>query len=192
MLKKGEVYFMKDLPLNHLPRWPWIFLLCLIFYPVPWNKAKASAGCGRVALINYQEVMVDSNVTGKGEGLRLYLEKDPESKRLLDQYQDSIRNQWPHAVMGTTGLLFALGGGLLPKEHPQHKTLLYTGIGLALLNFVMAKARHQQAERYLQRAIEQYNKRNLPRIDLQLSWLNNKGLFGFQENYFSLQLTKDF
>jgi len=46
--------------------------------------------CSRIAIINYQEVLVDSNASDKGEGLRYHLEKDPVAKEYLNTYQKTL------------------------------------------------------------------------------------------------------
>ncbi|HLW56607.1 MAG TPA: hypothetical protein VKY27_04425, partial [Bacteriovoracaceae bacterium] len=51
----------------------------------------AAETCSRVAIINYQEVLVDVSSSNRGEGLRFYLEKDEVAKGLLDEYQENNR-----------------------------------------------------------------------------------------------------
>jgi hypothetical protein len=119
--------------------------------------------CSRVAIINFQEVLVDSNSTAKGEGLRYYLEKDAEAKKYLDIYQNNTTRKWPNALTGTlgTGMLLA---GLLTKDSQNKSIFLSSGVSLLILNFLIAKTIEFTNEKNLNRAIDEYNKRNLPQI----------------------------
>ena len=56
------------------------FILSLLFFNL---SALASESCSRTATINYQEVLVDSASSLKGEGLRPYLAKDAEALSYL-------------------------------------------------------------------------------------------------------------
>ena len=66
--------------------------------------------CSRIAIINYQEVLVDSNTSEKGEGLRFHLEKDPAALEYLNIYQKKSAVKWPSAVLGPAGTGLLLYG----------------------------------------------------------------------------------
>lgn len=119
--------------------------------------------CSRTAIINYQEVLVDSNSSQKGEGLRFYLDKDPIAKEYLDIYKKNSAIQWPSAVIGTagTGLLFF---GFFNSNSENRRLYLISGTATILVNFLVARTLEVSNESNLKRAIEEYNKRNLPKI----------------------------
>lgn len=123
----------------------------------------ATETCSRIATINYQEILVDTNSTDKGEGLRFHLEKDPIAKEYLDVYQKNSSITWPTAIMGTTGtgiLLF----GFASRNATDRSVYLITGASVILVNFLIARTLETSNEKNLTRAIEEYNKRNLPKI----------------------------
>ncbi len=119
--------------------------------------------CSRLAVINYQEVLVDTNSTEKGEGLRFHLEKDPLAKSYLETYQEGTQIRWQNAVMGTLGTSLVLGG-ILTNNSGKKKTMLIGGATAIIINFLMAKTLDNANESNLIKAIEEYNKRNLPKI----------------------------
>ena len=53
-----------------------IFALALSWIISP-GYAITDEPCSRSARINYQDVLVDTSSTRKGEGIKFYLEKDP-------------------------------------------------------------------------------------------------------------------
>jgi hypothetical protein len=138
-----------------------IFLIFLFIF----NSAQVFAveTCSRIAIINYQEVLVDANSSQKGEGLRYQLEKDPIAKSYLDTYQKHSGIQWPSAVLGTagTGLLLV---GLFNSDPDNKRVFLITGTATILVNFLLARTLEVANEVNLNKAIEEYNKRNLPKI----------------------------
>ena len=74
------------------------FLLGVIFFSfLGLSVSHAVETCSRIAIVNYQEVLVDSNASEKGEGLRYHLEKDPVAKEYLDTYQKNSAIQWKHS-----------------------------------------------------------------------------------------------
>ncbi len=120
--------------------------------------------CSRIAVINYQEVLVDTNSTEKGEGLRYHLEKDPVAKSYLDKYQDGTQIRWENAVMGTLGTSMIIGGILAQDDSSSRTPLLIGGATIMVINFLVAKTFESSNEENLKKAIEEYNKRNLPKI----------------------------
>lgn len=120
--------------------------------------------CSRAAIVNHQEILVDTNSSTKGEGLRYYLEKDPESLQLLEKYQDGTRVKFLNAALGTTSSGLLIAGLLTNKDSKKRQTLIISGAALLLVNFLYSKTLERSNEVYLQKAIDTYNKRNLPRI----------------------------
>ena len=120
--------------------------------------------CSRVAVINYQEVLVDTNSTEKGEGLRYHLDKDPVAKSYLDKYQEGTQIHWENAVMGTLGTGMLIGGILSQGDTGSRGPLLIGGATIMIVNFLVAKTFENSNEENLNKAIEEYNKRNLPKI----------------------------
>lgn len=140
------------------------FLFGLIFSYALWGQqANAVETCSRIAIINFQEILVDSNASEKGEGLRYHLEKDPVAKDYLDNYQNNSAIRWPNALLGTAGsglLLF----GFFTSNSEDRQTYLISGAATILVNFLVARTLEVANEVNLNRAVEEYNKRNLPKI----------------------------
>ena len=137
------------------------FLAFLFFFSS--LSAFAVETCSRIAIINYQEVLVDSNTSQKGEGLRYHLEKDATAKQYLDTYQQNSGTKWPSAVLGTagTGLLLY---GFFNSDSENRRIFIISGVTTFLVNFLVARTLEVTNESNLNRAIEEYNKRNLPKI----------------------------
>ena len=138
-------------------------IICLILLINSIEQVFAIETCSRVAIINYQEVLVDSNSSDKGEGLRYHLEKDETAKQYLDTYQKNSGFIWPNAALGTigTGLILL---GFFNDNSEDRRVLLISGASTMLLNFFVAKTLEITNEENLTRAVEEYNKRNLPKI----------------------------
>lgn len=126
-------------------------------------SAHAIETCSRIAIINYQEVLVDSNASEKGEGLRYHLEKDPIAKEYLDTYQKNSAIHWPNAILGTAGTGLMLFGFFTTDSQDRQVYLISAGATI-LVNFLIARTLEVTNEANLNRAIEEYNKRNLPKI----------------------------
>jgi hypothetical protein len=135
-------------------------VLILIFSSL---QAFAVETCSRIAIINYQEVLVDSNTSQKGEGLRYHLEKDPVAKQYLDTYQKNSGIHWPSAVLGTagTGLLLY---GFFNSDSENRRLFIISGTATVLVNFLVSRTLEVANESNLNKAVEEYNKRNLPKI----------------------------
>ncbi len=121
--------------------------------------------CSRVAVINFQEVLVDTGNNQKGEGLRYYLEKDEIAKHYLDTYQKGNQIKWQNTLTGSLGSGFLLGG-LLSTNAKARRSLFIGSAALVFINIVMSKALAHSNEENLLRAVEEYNKRNVPKIHL--------------------------
>jgi hypothetical protein len=122
-----------------------------------------------MATVNYQQILVDIHSHHKGEGLRFFLNKDPIAKSYLDEYQEKSRPHWYQAATGTLGTgIFIFGLSQSEKNQNQgfttKKTLMISGLLLITLNILIYKTMEHNNERLLIQAIEEYNKRNLPRI----------------------------
>ncbi len=127
----------------------------------------AAETCSRVAIINYQEVLVDAGSNKKGEGLRYYLEKDAQSKELLDEYQEKNKPTIWGAATSTVGSLMILTGLTQTSKasNSQNKnTLIFGGGILVAISYLTSKTIQYNNENLLKNAVDQYNKRNLPRI----------------------------
>jgi len=130
--------------------------------------------CGRIAYINYQEVMVDASSGQKGEGLRYYVNKDPIAKSYLDEYQSKNSFKWQTAAIGTVGSLMLVTGIFKVSSSDRsgmdrikdQKFWLIGGSGLIAFNILLTRALESSNEDLLQKSVEEYNKRNLPRIYL--------------------------
>jgi len=139
-------------------------ILISIIFSLTSNLIFANETCSRTAIINYQETLVDLNSNQKGEGLRYYLEKDSIAKSHLDTYQNNIEFKWPNAILGTFGTGLILSGLLIADSGDKKDTLIITGASMALINFLIAKTFEINNENNLKKSIDEYNKRNLPRI----------------------------
>jgi hypothetical protein len=153
--------------------------LFLVSFEMP--KALAVETCSRIAVINYQEVLVDANASEKGEGLRYHLEKDPVAKQYLDTYQKNSAIRWPNALLGTAGtglLLF----GFFTANSQDRQVYLIAGGATILVNFLVARTLEVTNEANLNRAIQEYNKRNLPKIFFNPEGIreSDAGLSGFK------------
>lgn len=161
-------------------------VLFLITTLVHLSCLSATETCSRIATINYQEVLVDANSTDKGEGLRFHLEKDPLAKEYLNLYQKNSAVKWPTAVLGTTGTAVILMG-FFSRNSADREIYLITGASLILVNFLIARTVEVNNETNLTRAIDEYNKRNLPKIYFNPE--NPRGNFTF--DHVKVALLKD-
>jgi hypothetical protein len=140
--------------------------------------------CSRIAIINYQEVLVDPSNTAKGEGLRFYLERDDKAKEFLKEYQDQNSENWQSAALSSlgTGLIFTgiLKGNSDSQSGLESKnSLMFTGAIFIALSYLTAKTIKYQNEHLLKKSVQEYNKRNLPRIYFSPYHDGNSGGFGF-------------
>lgn len=128
----------------------------------------AELNCGRTAIVDQKTVLIDAGSRCLGEGLRFYLEKDPEALKHFNLYQEGQKINWFRAglSMGGTGLL--IGGLLLDNGSNsgvlQRDSLIYSGALFVLISYVLTKTHNYNNERHLQKSIEEYNKRSLPKI----------------------------
>ncbi|OIQ18536.1 MAG: hypothetical protein BM556_09785 [Bacteriovorax sp. MedPE-SWde] len=129
--------------------------------------AHSYEACSRIAIINQQEVLVDPSSTRKGEGLKFHLEKDEKAYKYLKQYQSTSENKWRPAVIGSIGTGLVLSAFIVNSSDKNRKGLLIAGASTLLINFLITKTIESANEQYLNKAIEEYNKRNFPKIFLK-------------------------
>ncbi len=139
-------------------------LICLFLC----SSVFAAETCSRVATVNYQEILVDVSSKNRGEGLRYYLEKDAVSKSLLDEYQANNKPTWKSAAMSTLGTGMILGGILSnsggDNSLTSRNTLLFGGATLIAISYLYSKTIQYNNEYLLYKSVEEYNKRNTPKI----------------------------
>ncbi len=155
------------------------FLAALLFA----QAASTVEPCGRTAVVNYQEVLVDASSSNQGEGLRYYLQKDPVSKRLLDEYQENNRPRWQGAALSTLGTAMVIGSFLRANDGEGdtltgRNTLLYGGITMIAVSYLISRTQQHNNEELLQRSVEEYNKRNSPRIYFSADPSNGRTGYG--------------
>ena len=141
-----------------------IFVTLLLLLP---SILLADETCSRTATINYQKILVDAGSNNKGEGLRFYLEKDPVSKSLLNKYQKKNKPSLFTAASSTIGSLLILNGLIQSNSTNQKQnseSLLYSGSLLVALSYLTSKTFQYTNESILKEAVDQYNKRNSPKI----------------------------
>lgn len=142
-----------------------MFMKVLIFTFLIYQISYGAEVCSRVARINFQEVLVDAGNGKKGEGLRYYLQKDPDAKRYLDIYQKKTTPSIWNAATSTVGSLFIIAGLIQTGNSKSQKDqLIFGGSAIIGLNYLINQALNRKNETYLQKSIELYNKKNSPKI----------------------------
>lgn len=131
-----------------------LFLTLCIFTS---NSSHAIEACSRIAMYNYQEILIDSTTSKKGEGLRPLLQKEPEALRKLEIYQKNADLKWPNAVVGSIGVGL-IATSLALKESSAKSTYLVSGLTTMLLNFFISKTLEITNEKNLDEAISIFNK----------------------------------
>jgi hypothetical protein len=136
-------------------------LICFLF---TWS-CLAVETCSRVATINYQEVLVDVSSKNRGEGLRYYLEKDEIAKGLLNDYQANNIPTWKSAALSTAGTALMIGALLTSSGNENSKNfMLLGGATMIAVSYLISKTNQYNNEYLLTKSIEEYNKRNTPKI----------------------------
>lgn len=148
------------------------FIPYILIYPIFFlsilNCAHASESCSRTAIINYQEVLIDSANSLKGEGLRPYLAKDAVALNHLETYQKNARPSFKSSFLGTTGVALSLLSFTTNSEHKapwNSKVLLTTGLTLILVNYIFNNTLQKTNEENLYKAIDEYNLKHSPKIE---------------------------
>lgn len=152
----------------------------------------ASESCSRTAIINYQEVLIDSASSLKGEGLRPYLEKDQTALSYLETYQKNARPSFKSSFLGTTGVTLSLLSFTTNRDHKapwNSKVLLTTGITLIFINYLFNNTMQKANEENLTKAIEEYNLKNRPKIEFTPETTNDSVTSGFS---WGIGFTRDF
>lgn len=148
--------------------YPMLKLTILIYFAFTSIFAWSAETCSRVAIINYQEVLVDVSSKNRGEGLRYYLEKDAVSKDLLNEYQDNNLPTWKSAALSTLGTAMILGSLLRTSKGSNEVTsrnfLLFGGATMIGVSYLISKTNQYNNEYLLSKSVEEYNKRNTPKI----------------------------
>ncbi len=131
----------------------------------------AAETCSRVATINYQEVLVDVSSNNRGEGLRYYLEKDQVAKSLLNEYQENNMPSWKTAALSTLGTGMIIGGILRTgtgegESFTNRNVLLVGGLSMIVMSYLISRTNQYKNEYLLQKSVDEYNKRNTPKIYL--------------------------
>ena len=140
----------------------------------------AQETCSRIATVNYQEVIVDTSANAKGEGLRYYLSKDKKAEKLLDEYQAKNEVSIWSSSASTIGSAMVLVG-LLQNDNSDgtnttRNNFIYGGLLIGAVNYLIVKTMQYSNEEILKNAVDQYNKRNLPRIYFSPYEDNNRNL----------------
>lgn len=165
-----------------------LLIIVLLILPL-WVQANES--CSRVAIVNYQEVLVDASSSNRGEGLRYYLQRDPVAKKLLETYQENNRPRWQSAALSTFGTALTLAGIVRSGEGRNEtltgkNTLIFGGLTMIAVSYLISRTNQYNNEWLLQRSIEEHNKRNTPRIFFSAEPNNNRGSgfgLGIQKDY---------
>jgi hypothetical protein len=164
-----------------------IFLSFILFQSL---KAQELT-CSRTATVNYQSILVENGPNKKGEGLRYYLDRDPQAKKNLDLYQEIGAPNWHQAAIGSIGTILIISGlaktgSFSEGGFASKRSLVLSGALIMAVNFLVVKTIEYNNERLLIQAIEEYNRKNLPRIYLgpQKDIFNNN----FDSNSWGLSL----
>lgn len=123
--------------------------------------------CSRIAVINQQEILIDPSSSLKGEGLRYHLEKDKVALSYLNDYQEAQEDIWRPAIMGTVGSGLILSAFLTNPSSNTRRTLIASGTVVLILNYLLSKTIQTGNEELLYRSIDEYNKRQEPKIYLK-------------------------
>lgn len=159
-------------------------IIALIFI---FNSSSFGAEtCSRIATINYQDVLVDTDSSQKGEGLRYHLEKDPIAKSYLDVYQEGSRIKWQNTLLGTVGTGMLISSFIVGDNSARRQTLLVGGVAMIAINFLVARTLEKSNELNLTKAIDEYNKRNLPKI-----FFNTENNADSNKKDFGVSINKD-
>lgn len=129
--------------------------------------------CSRTVEINSQEVLIDLNSTQKGEGLKSYLEKDPQASSYYEKYQEGNKFKWQDTILGTGGTIAVLTGLSLGSQNSSKSTFIITGAAMIAAHFLLGYSLKKSNEGNLEKAIEEYNKRNFPKINVSENNTNN-------------------
>ena len=140
-------------------------LIIITTFILTISRCFSADTCSRVAIINFQEVLVDNDSTQKGEGLRYHLKRDPLAEHYLNQYQEGNKISWQNAAIGTIGTTMLLSGLLSSgSSGKSRQNLILGGASVMLLNFLVAKTLEHENEGNLMKSIEEHNRRSHEKI----------------------------
>lgn len=126
----------------------------------------AEGTCSRTVEINSQEVSIDLNSTQKGEGLKGYLEKDPKANSYFEKYQEGNKFKWQDTLLGTGGTVVLLAGLSMGQQSGSKSTVIISGAALIVMQFILGYSLKKSNESNLEKAIDEYNKTNFPKINV--------------------------
>ncbi|PIK14512.1 hypothetical protein [Halobacteriovorax sp. JY17] len=92
--------------------------------------------------------------------------------------------KWHNAALGTIGTTMIISSFFVNSTGSNKKTLLIGGITSIVVNFLMARTFESSNEKNLDRAILEYNKRNLPQIEYNQTSLGNEKSKSYKTVYF--------
>ena len=142
-------------------------LFILIFHFIV--PVSSGADCQRKVSIGNKIIYIDTPDGKKGEGLRKYLEKDPNAIKLLNTYQKNLTIKNTSKVAGSIATVGLIGGfAYQGNKSKQNNILLISGI-TAILNFLVSSTLQFYNEENLQNAIRAYNKNDFPKIKMNLT-----------------------
>lgn len=142
-------------------------ILLTIFILFSTTSIANDETCSRIAVINQQEILIDPSSSLKGEGLRYHLEKDKVALTYLNDYQDAQEDIWRPAIMGTAGSGLILSAFLTNPSSNTRRSLIASGTVILMLNYLLSKTIQTGNEELLYRSIDEYNKRQEPKIYLK-------------------------
>ncbi len=160
-----------------------VLKILILIMIVRMSYVESTETCSRVAIINHQEILTDTNTGNKGEGLRYYLERDEIAKKYLNIYQDGTQIKTINTVLGSIGTIFLLSGIISSNSSGLRDNFLIGGATTISLNFLITKTLNIANESNLENAINEYNKRHLPRIYFNPNILNDKTTTGERNFY---------
>lgn len=140
----------------------------ILFILVHFSSFSAKNNCSRTVIINGKKIAIDTSSTQKGQALRYYLSKDPIASEYFEQYTEANKPHWKRIGASTLGVGLILGS-LVSSNNTKNNlfkrdTLLYSGLGIVALSFLYAKTKDNENEVWLNKAIDEYNKRSSPKI----------------------------
>ena len=111
---------------------------------------------------------MDISASSKGEGLRPFLAKDPVAESYLNHYQERSLSHHRNAIIGTLGVGLLIGSYIALRNKkvppPEGRALALGGVSLLVLNVLVAQSIEFGNEKLLRKSIDEYNKRNRPKI----------------------------
>lgn len=142
-----------------------LFILVTIF---SFIALETEANCQRTALIKDQVIYIDTPDGKKGEGLKAYFKPETDSYRYLEKYQNNLKLSKYSKLTGTIAT-----GGLLTglfyqgSDQKRNNIVLISGV-IAGVNFLIQKTFLFYNEENLQKSIDQYNKANKTKIQMNV------------------------